>query len=140
MADYNYYIFNYVALGAAIRYSSHVEDPKSTAYKYTSSSWEIMPQVTLNAPVMNGWNNTFLQFGAGFGQQKNEVDDAGNKTTDKTKLSSYCGWLGYNDFFTDHLSLTPMVGYRWTTQKDTETDNKYKRKGIDIEIGLKYQF
>ena len=136
--DYNYYILDYLALGAEVQYGNSVNDPKNSNYKFTANSWNIMPMLTLNAPVKNGWNNTFLRLGAGFGQLKITVDDSGTKTTQKDKLTNYGGWLGYNDFIAEHLSLAPMIGYQWITDKDNDTKVKVKARGIDLRLGIRY--
>jgi hypothetical protein len=129
-----------LAIGAGLHLGTRVEDPKNSNNKYTRSSWEIMPMITVNLPMSGGWNNTFLQLGAGFGSAKVKTESGSTTTEQKDKTSSYCLWLGYNDFFAKNLAFTPMVGYQWVTDKDSDSGVKQKHRGFDFEMGVRYFF
>jgi hypothetical protein len=88
--------------------------------------------ITINAPSKNCLRNLFLEGGYGFGTEK----FTSGSTTNKDKLTSFCVNLGYNDFFSNHLSFTPKIGYEWRTFKDDNTNIKTKEHGLEIGLGV----
>jgi hypothetical protein len=138
--DYNYFILDYLALGAGIGLGRQRDEPKNSNYTYTLTTWNVMPVITGHIPVTNGWNNFFVQAQGDFGGQKFVTDDAGNKTTQKSKLSGFGFGLGYNDHFSKGLSITPIIQYKIENDKDEDTNVKTKSKGIVFEIGVRSFF
>ena len=134
---YSYYVLRNIAIGGSLELGGSSQKDKNSNYKVTGSDWMITPMVTLNLPVDNGWNNSFLQAGVGFGSEKTTVNSGSSSSSDKTNIFKYYALVGYNNFFGKRLAFTPRIGYEWNTYKDTDTGIKQKGNGIEIEMGVR---
>jgi hypothetical protein len=135
--EYNVYVLHNLAIGAEFQIGGEVQKDKGTDNKVTTGDWSINPGIELNLPVQNGLNNMFLKGGITFGSEKNGTTNGTNSSTLKTNIFNYCAGLGYNDFFTNRLSFTPIIEYNWNTNKDTDTNLKLKTRGLDF--GLRFR-
>jgi hypothetical protein len=132
--EYGYYFIPNLAIGAGVNLNS--QSTKSGSTKYTSSQFVFMPMVTANLPVDNCLNNLFLQGGYGFGSEKNSSGSGDQKTN----ITNYCFNLGYNDYFSKHIALTPKIGYEWEIFKNTSTNIKTKFSGLEFGLGCSMHF
>ncbi|HWY35241.1 MAG TPA: hypothetical protein VNX68_11385 [Nitrosopumilaceae archaeon] len=138
--EYNIYAFHNLAIGAEFQIGGEVQKDKGTDNKVTTSDWSINPGIELNLPVRNGLNDMFLKGGVTFGSGKNGTSNGTNSSSQQTNVFNYCVGLGYNDFFTNRLSFTPIVEYNWNTNKYTDTDLKYKTRGVDFGMRIRAFF
>ena len=138
--DYNYYFLPNLAIGAEFDLGGQSQKNKGSSDKFETNNWIFMPKITGNLPVQNGWNNLFLQFGAGFGTQKDVSKIGNSSTTLKQNIFEICTGVGYNDFFSNNLSITPIIGYDLTTFKNKDTGIKQKSRGFEFQIGMRTLF
>lgn len=132
--QYGHYISKDIALGAGLSWSGSSEDDGSG--KNTSSDFSIMPMITLNAPAKNCFENFFLQGGFGFGFEKFKSGSVETKYN-TTDLGIN---IGFNHFISNHLAVTPKIGFASETFKNTNTDIKDKQSGFSLGIGFGYNF
>jgi len=132
--EYGYYVIPNLALGAGLSWDYQKQESGSTDYK--SSSLLFRPMITANLPVDNCWNNLFLQGGYGFGVEKN----TSGSNDQKSNLTNYGVYLGFNDFFGKHIAFTPKIGYEWATSKEDNTDIKEKSSGFEFGLGATLRF
>lgn len=139
--DYSYYFLNNFYGGAELRFGNNTRESGSQLnYKYTNSEFMFTPKIGLNIPGKAPLNNTFLEFAAGWGSEKIKVDNNGIVNEDKDKLSSYTGTLGYNIFFGNQLSFTPMLRYeiRNIEPKNSTLNQEEQDKGWAFRLGVRY--
>jgi hypothetical protein len=141
---YGYYPVRNIAIGADFGIGGNSQNYGSEDYKTSTDHWQIGPMVQFNLPVDNGWNNTFLKLDLGFGGENSTTTytGTGSGTSSSTKydLFNFGAMLGYNDFFTKNLAFTPKIGYRWGSEKNTDTDIKEHLSGPAIEFGVRLFF
>ncbi len=138
--EYNIYVLHNLAVGAEFQIGGEVQKDKGSDNKVTTSDWSINPGIELNLPVQNGLNNMFLKGGITFGSGMNGTSNGTSSSSLKTNIFNYCVGVGYNDFFTNRLSLTPIIEYDWNTNKDTDTNLKLKTKGLDFGLRVRAFF
>ncbi len=138
--EYDIYVLHNLAIGAEFQVGGEVQKDKGTDNKVTTGDWSINPGIELNLPVQNGLNNMFLKGGITFGSEKNGTSNGTNSSTLKTNIFNYCVGLGYNDFFSNRLSFTPIIEYNWDTNKDTDTNLKLKTRGLDFGLRVRTFF
>jgi hypothetical protein len=139
IADYYYYVIDNLSVGGELRLRGSSDKNKDDDSKESSFSWMLMPQVLGNIPVEGNLNNTFVFVGYGFGMEKDKFTDEESEESNYNNTDLTFG-LGYYFFLTDGLALTPIVDYSMFTQKDTDTDIKSKRNGMEANISLRYTF
>jgi hypothetical protein len=137
---YGNYILPYFAVGAGFRFGGTELKDKESDDKTTTGKWMFSPMVVLNAPVDNGWNNSFLQFKVGFGAETNTSSGGTNSSTEKNNIFGYSGMFGYNDLVARKVAITAKIGYEWNSFKNTDTDTKQKSNGPAFEMGTKFIF
>jgi opacity protein-like surface antigen len=138
-ADYNYYVFPYVALGAEVRLSSSTEQNQDQDQSDRQFQYAVMPQFTLNAPI-DGLQHLFLTGGVGFGRIKTTNEIGSDRNEQKDKLFTIGGGLGYNFYVTDLLALTPIIRYDSHSREDDQTDQKIRSRGVSGEFGVRFTF
>jgi hypothetical protein len=138
--EYNIYAIHNVAIGAEFKIGGEVQKDKGTDNKVTTSEWSINPGIELNLPVQNALNNMFIKGGITFGSQKNGSSNGTSSSSFQTNIFEYCVGLGYNDFFSNRLSFTPIVEYNWNTNKFTDTSLKLRTRGFDFGMRIRAFF
>jgi hypothetical protein len=134
---YDVYILHNIAIGGRVEIGGNSQKDKTTNIKSTTGRWMITPMVEFNLPVNNGWNNTFLKAGVGFGSEKNSTSGSSISSSLKYNIFSYYTLIGYNDFIAKRLAFTPKIGYEWNSFKNTTTDIKQKSSGLQLEFGMR---
>jgi hypothetical protein len=139
MLDYNYYVLPHLAVGAEVRLSTGKEENKGQNQAYRQFSYTLMPQITFNAPI-DELEDFFLTAGVGVGRMKTTNEIGANSFEQKDKLFTLGGGVGYNFFFSNKLSLTPMLRYDCHSRKDDQSGEKVRSRGISGEIGVRSFF
>lgn len=132
--EYGYYFIPNLAIGAGIDWSSQTNGSGNS--KTTNSLFRLMPMITGNLPTDDCWNNLFLQAGYGFGFEKS----SSGTNDQKTNITNYGVYVGFNDYFGKHLAFTPKIGYDWETFKNPTTDVKSKFSGFELGLGCSLHF
>ncbi len=136
-AGYSIYVLPNFAVGGSIAVGGTSEKDKNSSAKVTTGNWMITPMLEFNLPVDNGWNNSFLKLGVGFGSEKSTSGSGSNSSSVTDNIFSYYALVGYNDFIARRLAFVPRIGYECNTFKNTSTDVKEKSNGIEVELGLR---
>ncbi|HLG40473.1 MAG TPA: outer membrane beta-barrel protein, partial [Chitinophagaceae bacterium] len=137
---YSNYIIDNVAVGGRLGFLNMVQKSDDNTFRYNWTNFNFEPEVTLNAPVSNGFRNTFIRVGGILGAQKIEFKSPGTTNTDKYTTTGFQLGGGYNTFFTDQSAIQLYGGYRSYVEKEKETDNKTKVRGPFISIGVIHSF
>jgi hypothetical protein len=138
--DYGIYVFNYIAVALGVGISGNTTKDKFSDYSTDCFEWCVTPKIEIHLPSNNGWDNGFVQFGAGIAAST-ETDNTGTSTTTtKYNKFNYFGKLGYNEYIAPQISITPMIGYGSNNSDETITDTKKNSSGLLFDIGIRYSF
>ncbi|MDZ7635626.1 MAG: hypothetical protein U5L72_14820 [Bacteroidales bacterium] len=140
LGEYYHYLFDNIAIGGELRLKSSGSRDKDTDDKQSSFSWMVKPKIMANLPLEGELNNAFAFTGFGFGTASDKADYFGSSyTTTENRTILFLG-AGYNLFLAKGFSMVPTLNYTWFTSKDTETDDKSNRNGIETEVYFRYSF
>ncbi|HYM93795.1 MAG TPA: outer membrane beta-barrel protein [Chitinophagaceae bacterium] len=137
---YSYYVANNFAIGSRVGFSTQSQKDKNTDNKSTRTRFDFNPTLTFNLPTTGGWNNAFLQTYGGVGSETDKTTTGTNTITTKYSTSNYGFGIGYNDFFANRLSFTPIIGYEWNSSKNKDTNVKNKNHGLYLQMGVQMHF
>jgi hypothetical protein len=135
--SYGYYLLPGLAGGLRLGYDGNTQKNDASNFKMNTSRFMISPMLELNAPFSKGWNNLFLNLEAGFGRENSSNSNFTSSTSTKTNIFNYGGFIGYNNFFSKYVALTPKLGYEFSSLKFSDSDYKQHNNGIKFEVGLR---
>ena len=136
----SYYIINHIAIGGRLRFSHSVEKADDNSFRITGNAFEFDPEIIINAPVKNGWRNLFVKGGGYFGSSKSEVKITGNTDINKLGISGYNVGIGYYAFLAGESALKTCIYYRSLTNKQEDTNDKFRYRGFAVDVGIVHSF
>jgi hypothetical protein len=137
---YSFYVIDYLAIGGGLVINDMVQKSDDNAFKYTWNNFTFEPQVTANVPVENGLRNVFFRGGYQLGAEKFQTKSGSVTNTDKYSVSGFDLGFGHNSFFANHTAFSLYGGYRSTTIKEKDGNDKTKQRGLAFTAGLVHFF
>lgn len=127
--QFGYFVINNFAVGAGLNYSLQKFNYNNSG-DYLTTSLQIQPFVRYYFKP-----GIFIHGSYGIGAGK--VSET--NTTDYNysfNLYSWTGSAGYAIFLNDNVAIEPMLGYKWNTFNQKDSDSKSSSSSLYFQVGL----
>lgn len=135
---WGYYFADNIAGGLGVNFDTYKQKPEGGG-EYSGTSVELMGLVRAH-PFKKGLRNLFFQGSYEIGGQTDKSDFGSVSNETKYSTSGYAIEAGYNLYMNRSLSITGFLGWRSSTTKLKESDDKDTNRGVRTRWGLNYSF